>query len=880
VRATVPVPVPDRRFIGRARERAALAGLLADARAVTLIGPSGIGKTSLARRVAGERGAVGFCDLSNARDPDDVVAATAAVLGLPLARDAGDGRSQLGNALAARGPTLLVLDNAEHAAAALAGLLEGWLERAPEARFLVTSLCRLGLQAETIYELPPLGLEEAVELYEERAGRLGEAIADREAVEELVERLDRLPLAIELAAARARVLRPRQLLARLADRFAVLKDSSKHGRYESLSDAIRCSFELLAPVEATALAECGVFAGGFTLEAAEAVLDLEGLDGPVAPVVDLLEALRDKSLLFLDDGDPPRFRLLESVRAYARRELARTGRLAAAERRHALHFIAVGEGPSDGGLDDGRLRRVGAEASELLAAHRRHLDREPALAARAALALNPVVALRGPPTSEAGLLDHAVAAARRCRDSLLLARTLRARALVRSRHGRVPEALADADEALRLAREAGARLLELHVRTEQGRILAFGGDLGRASEHLTRAIAGLAGLDQPFLEGYARNLLGIVEEARGNLEACASAFEAAQACFRRFGSKRFEAVALMNLGVTRHVQLRLEDARSLVGRSLELFRAIDDRACEADALLNRGCIELTAGDLARAEETLRGSLALERRFGNRRFEALALGRLGIVALERGEWHAARQELQETLAILREVGEGRYHPMFLVFFAAAEALLGLEAEARADFARSREEFGALGDPGNLVTQDVLEGFLSLAAGDAGASRARLETPAIAGARAADAAIARRLLAAALARHEAPVAPVAVAAAPAAPADALRLGPDAAWFAAPGAEPYDLRGRGPARRILRALVEQRLLAPGVGLPLERIFTLGWPGEQALPRAAAARVYVAIRALRTAGLGDRLRRQADGYLLDPELAVARTREGPGGF
>lgn len=849
--------LPDRtRFVGREPERAAIRSLFAGTRLVSIVGPSGIGKTRLARQIAREElaaleehGGAWFCDLSAARGPEELLATWAGTLGVPLGRSGpNDGASRLFDAIAARGPILLVLDNLEHAVAAAGPLIEACLDRAPEARILATSIVRLGVESEACFELQPLGLSEAVELYLERMLRADPHHApDAPAIEELVQRLDRIPLAIELAAARSRVLRPRQLLERLGDRFSLLQ-GGKAGRHASLESAIRWSWELLSPWEASALAQLSVFAGGLELDAAEAVIDLAPFSA-APPVLDVIEALRDKSLVQLDAGEPPRFRLYESVRDFAWRELERLGDPASTSRRHAAFY--AGMAPAiDGDVGPAELRRLAREADNLLAAHRNCLEAEPALAARAVLAINPLVALRGPPTSEAGLLDAAVEAARRASDRLLTARTLRARAVVRNRHGRGEEALADLRDALSLAH--GAPMLEGHVWIELGRVHAYASDLGGARAALDEALRLLAREDAPFLQGYARNMLGVVEEPSGRLAEAAAHFEAALRLFRLSGNRRFEAVAQINLGVVRLGEGRHEEALRLTETAWTSVRALGDFSLAADALVNLGTIHLCAGRLAEAEPCLRTALVAERDLGNRLFEAQALGHLGMAAHERGRLEAAQELYLEAIAICRDGGEKRYHGIFLAFLGAARAELGQEAEAARDFHEARRELESLGDPANLATLERLESILE----GGGPGREPSYAPGI---RTSELVIARRLVQRACGGPRSqPVLAV------------LRVGPDATWFEPPGGSRCDLRRRVPIRRILQALVDRRLRSPGTGLPLEALFSAGWPGESALPNARAARVYVAVRTLRAAGLESILLRRDDGYLLDPELPI----------
>ena len=279
-RASAPPPtnLPARSdaFVGRAAALAALAAAL-DAGPVTVLGPAGVGKTRLVQRFAADRrvdypGGVWFCALSSARTLQDIAAPPAGALSLRLTR--GDPLERLGHALAGRGRALVVLDNFEHLLEHAPATVGAWRDAAPEARFVITSREPLGLEGERRLRLDPLDPAEGAALFAARAG--GEpGAAD---VAALVSLLDGLPLAIELAARRAALLSPTEILEGLAargDRALLLRQGrSRSGRHGTLEAAIGWSWALLDRWERAALAQCAVFRGGFTARAAEAVVDL------------------------------------------------------------------------------------------------------------------------------------------------------------------------------------------------------------------------------------------------------------------------------------------------------------------------------------------------------------------------------------------------------------------------------------------------------------------------------------------------------------------------------------------------------------------------------------------------------------------------------
>jgi predicted ATPase len=351
-------------FVGRVRERRALARLLRapETRLVTLVGPGGAGKTRLAQELGRELG-TGFrhgavvVDLVPVADPDLLATGIAGTLGLQESL----GRDPVESLVAfLRGrDMLLILDNFEHLLEA-AKFVPALLARAPGPTLVVTSRAPLRVSGEHVFPVPPLELPDlagpltpegvrrldAVRLFVQRAQRARRdfelTAGNAQAVSELCVRLDGLPLALELAAARVRLLSPRAIVDRLGLRLDLLRDEAPDTaeRHRSLRAAIEWSYELLDDEEQQLFACLGVFSGSFTLDAAEVVAGTHGLDA-----IETVESLLDNSLLrsLPTAGEEPRFGMLETIREYAVERLAARADEDDVRRRHAVHYLGIAE---------------------------------------------------------------------------------------------------------------------------------------------------------------------------------------------------------------------------------------------------------------------------------------------------------------------------------------------------------------------------------------------------------------------------------------------------------------------------------------------------------------------------------------------------------
>jgi predicted ATPase/DNA-binding CsgD family transcriptional regulator len=342
------LPIPLSSFVGRESELAQALDLLADARILTLTGPGGAGKTRLALRLAStvaERfpGGVWFADLSTLSDGQFIWDQVGTALGVG---EPGMGESwaeAVGRYVASR-KALVVLDNCEHLVESAAKVTAELLATAPELKVIATSREPLGVGGEVTWAVPQLSDGDGFELFSDRARRARPGLrfrdADADAIRSICRRLDGLPLAIELAAARSRAFAPTDIAAGLRNRLAVLPAGPRTApsRQATLRASFEWSYELLSGVERALLRQLSVFAGGFDLQAALAVCP--------AAAEEVLAALADRSLISLDDtGDEsePRYRMLETVREFAAERLVEAGETDLVRTRHRDHYLAVAE---------------------------------------------------------------------------------------------------------------------------------------------------------------------------------------------------------------------------------------------------------------------------------------------------------------------------------------------------------------------------------------------------------------------------------------------------------------------------------------------------------------------------------------------------------
>jgi predicted ATPase/DNA-binding CsgD family transcriptional regulator len=657
VRSNLPAQVSS--FIGREVELAAVRALVGGSRLVTLTGAGGAGKTRLGLQVAagladGSGDGVWFADLAPVGDPDLVPVTVANVLGIreqpgrPVADtvvEAVDGRS-----------LLVLLDNCEHVIGGCAKLADALLRNCPNLALLATSREPLGIGGEHVYRVPsmrtpaegddPVAVRdsEAVRLLADRAAAQGVPLAgDAEAAAvagRICRRLDGVPLAIELAAARLRVMPAGELEARLDERFAILTGGSRAGlpRQQTLRAMVDWSWELLTSAEQAVLARLSVFAGGFGLAAAEAVA--ASPDVAAGEVLGHLGALVDKSLVLFGDAGagPGRYRLLETVRQYAAGRLDALGPAAVNHARtaHRDYYLALAEAadPHLVAADQAAwLDRLDAELSNLRAAiafSQAQPDPEPGL--RLAGSLRDFWRARGHVAEGAEVLRVLLDAPAARQATLTRARALAAAAYLLQQTGSYAMAGDNCQQGLAIARAAGDDRLVVELLCERAWVLVHQGQPGAALPLIEQGLGLARGLGDLRLTGRLLSGRATATYVAGDPAGTADTVEALQ-LFRQAGHQLGVGVLLGNLGTHELSAGDLDAARRHLAESLDIARVLNDRDNIVYQTFNLGLAEYLGGSPDAAAALFGESLDLARRMGIKSLTAYAL--LGLALAGRG-----------------------------------------------------------------------------------------------------------------------------------------------------------------------------------------------------------------------------------------------------
>ncbi|HVE91468.1 MAG TPA: tetratricopeptide repeat protein [Actinomycetota bacterium] len=703
------LPLQLTTFVGREAEVTEVKRSLGSTRLLTLAGAGGLGKTRLALEVAGRvlaryAGGVWLAELAPATSADMVVRAVASAVG--AAEQPGRSPMQALVDHVGTQPMLIVLDNCEHVVGAAAELAGTLLRSCPALTILATSREPLRVSGEQVWRVPPLSLPdketlptefmscEATRLFVDRAQLVCpsfEPASDRlSAVTRIVRQLDGMPLAIELAAAWVGILPVEEIERRLVDRFALLSRGSRTAepRQQTLRAAIDWSHELLEPPERELLAGLSVFAGGFTLDAAEEVFG--------AGVLEDLTSLVDKSLVGIEERDGTnRYVLLESVREYAVGKLAERG--AEVRLRHLEWCLTLVERASaeldgdeaalwlnrleaehdnirqalrcsmeSGRSESGLLLALGASTFWRIRGHWSesrqwieqllHLADPPAgVRGRALDVLGGLLLNTGDFDAAWERLHEAVSVRREAGDLLGAASSLSHLGDVAHTQGRFADARRSYEESLDLVRSAG---------NHEGLISALSrlGTMALAEENFTLArslftealeLQRESGNRQPMLA--TLHNLAMAANAQGDLATAESLFLECLEEARRLGNRRVVAASLTGLGGIRELQERYDESIQLHEQALEIERELGDRVGVAACIYALGEVTRQKGDLPAARGLLEESLQLWQELGAKQGIVAQLQALGEVERADGNHVRAQSLLSDGLEMSREIG---------------------------------------------------------------------------------------------------------------------------------------------------------------------------------------------------------------------------------
>ncbi len=712
------LPLETSTFVGREHELAELRTLLGRTRLLTLAGTGGAGKTRLALELARERedghadGAI-LVELDSVGEGSDVPDAVAEALDLR----ALPGRALLDAIAADLAPRelLLVLDNCEHVIGSSAALADALLRSAPRLTILATSREPLRVPGEVVFRVPSLAIPdpdaaelpaellsyEAVRLFVERAGAAAPGFeldeSNAAAVARICHRLDGLPLALELAAARTDALAADALAERLDDRFRLLRAGSRTAptRQQTLEAALDWSYELLADVERVLLRRLAVFSGGFTLEAAEEVCAGEGLEE--AQVADVLARLVEKSLVTTEERQAARrYRLLETIRAYASARLVEAEELAALSLRQAGWLAGVVE------RDDSQLLALDPERGNLRVALETLLARDPPAALQLCVRVWPFW-LRRIELSEARrwlgeALDRAP------EPSPIRVQALLGHAAVEYRAGSGDKRLGldHADAALALARELAEHELEWRAIHFCGGIEIAREDGRAAAGHYEAALTVARDHRLAAPEAVSVYSLGVAAWVAGKLAVAEERFAESAGLFAGLGSADETVPALLNVS-----QIAVQDPdapglRLVFEDTLQPFAEVSSAVAAGYVLLNWANVARAADDPARARRLLSEALGRFERAGSERGRTDVWARSANLALAEGHVAEAAELFDRVRTLRARRGDRRGAALALVGLGNAAVAAGDYPRAEALLSEAADTFRRAGDRWGLAS----------------------------------------------------------------------------------------------------------------------------------------------------------------------------------
>ncbi|MEL6343254.1 MAG: tetratricopeptide repeat protein [Myxococcota bacterium] len=689
-------PVRDR-FIGRQRELVQLRHQLQTHRLLTLAGPGGVGKSRLAvalgRELLAEEaerwpGGVWFVPLSTVSSAPEISTAFASAIGMS---DILVDETRLTRILNTFGPALFILDNAEQIREPMAAAVGRWLTACSDARFLITSRAPLKHPEERVFRLEGLRPSEACALFAERAARhiYGPQGDD---VRELVEMLDRLPLAVEMAAARTGTHSPRTLIDQMSGCFDLLRytDQTRPARHQTLQATIEWSWQLLSADEQCVLAQCSVFEGGFTPEAAHAVVELDE-DVWIEPI---LAMLVEHSLLTREivGNGTLRLSMLATVQAFARQRLGAAPGVVSRHGRYYAQFITPDDKPSG---TYKKLRILQMELPNLVAASQRGIQRaDTDVAVRCALTAVYVYSHNGPTVAGVTLLQQVQAL-----DTLTDLQWVKVciqEAMLLQRAGSSTLAITKIQRGLRIAQQNEYPHEECSLWLVLGGTYKIIGDLREARNAFSHALNIAHRYDY-------RHKITKVLGSLANLYKRQGKFSLARQCYQdglriseQLNDQQLCGLHHSNFGTLLGEQGYLEEAEDHLQRALGIAQRHGDRLAEGTRLGSLGMLYRIQGEEGLAIRCIEKALDIARRFGDRRKESGWLYTLGIVYIDQGQFARAYTILMDALRVAEDVEHLRGQAEISERLAAVCTELGRIDEGATYLQRSEQSYQSMGN----------------------------------------------------------------------------------------------------------------------------------------------------------------------------------------